>query len=73
MAKATDTTPQSLNVAVLTVSDTRTEETDTSGAFLVESLGDAGHHLADKRIVIDDIYQIRAVISACRLRALALV
>ena len=64
MSKATDTTPQPLHVAVLTVSDTRTEENDTSGHFLVEALQGAGHELADKAIVIDDIYQIRATISA---------
>lgn len=52
-----------LNIAVLTVSDTRTEENDTSGALLVEKLQAAGHHLGDKQIVKDDIYQIRAVIS----------
>ena len=64
MSKATDTTPQSLAVTVLTVSDTRTEDNDTSGHFLVDALREAGHQLADKRIVIDDIYQIRAVLSA---------
>jgi molybdenum cofactor biosynthesis protein B len=52
-----------LSVAVLTVSDTRNEETDTSGHFLVEALQAAGHKLADKQIVRDDIYQIRAVLS----------
>jgi len=52
-----------INLAVLTVSDTRTEETDTSGHSLVENLQAAGHNLVDKRIVIDDVYQIRAVIS----------
>ncbi len=52
-----------LTIAVLTVSDTRTEETDTSGQLLVESLAQAGHTLADKAIVKDDIYQIRAVLS----------
>ncbi len=51
------------NIAVLTVSDTRTEENDTSGRYFVDALEDAGHTLADKKIVIDDIYQIRAVIS----------
>lgn len=54
---------QSLSIAVLTVSDTRTEETDSSGQYLVESLRSAGHSLADKAIVVDDIYQIRAVVS----------
>ncbi|MBD2859360.1 molybdenum cofactor biosynthesis protein B [Spongiibacter sp. KMU-158] len=53
-----------LGVAVLTVSDTRTEDTDSSGQFLAQALLEAGHQLADKRIVKDDIYQIRAVLSA---------
>lgn len=50
-------------IAVLTVSDTRTEENDSSGRFLVESLQETGHILADKQIVIDDVYKIRAVVS----------
>ena len=52
-----------LHIAVLTISDTRNEETDTSGHYLVKAATDAGHHIADKKIVIDDVYQIRAVIS----------
>ena len=52
-----------LKVAVLTVSDTRTQETDTSGAFLEEALRDAGHDIADRKIVIDDVYQLRAIVS----------
>ncbi len=52
-----------VNIAVLTVSDTRTEETDTSGKVLVEGLQSAGHKLADKKITLDDIYQIRAIVS----------
>ena len=52
-----------LKVAVLTVSDTRTQETDTSGAFLEEALLDAGHDIADRQIVIDDVYQLRAIVS----------
>ncbi len=52
-----------LKVAVLTVSDTRTEDTDRSGQALVQRLEAAGHQLADKQIVIDDIYRIRAVVS----------
>lgn len=52
-----------LNVAVLTVSDTRTRETDTSGAFLEEALVAAGHMVADRQIVIDDVYQLRAIVS----------
>ncbi|SKA48139.1 molybdenum cofactor biosynthesis protein B [Enterovibrio nigricans] len=50
-------------IAVLTVSDTRTEDNDTSGKFLVDALTEAGHTLADKQIVIDDVYKIRAVVS----------
>lgn len=52
-----------LKIAVLTVSDTRTEATDKSGALLVERLHAAGHTLAAKTIVRDDIYAIRAVVS----------
>ena len=52
-----------LKVAVLTVSDTRTQETDTSGAFLEEALLEAGHEIADRQIVIDDVYQLRAIVS----------
>ncbi|MCW8194263.1 molybdenum cofactor biosynthesis protein B [Proteobacteria bacterium 005FR1] len=52
-----------LQVAVLTVSDTRTPETDTSGKFLADSLVEAGHQLAAHTIVRDDIYQIRAQLS----------
>jgi len=53
-----------LGIAVLTVSDTRTEETDKSGALLAERLRSAGHRLADKAIVPDDIFEIRATVSA---------
>ena len=64
MAKASDNTAQLLSVAVLTVSDTRTQENDTSGAYLVEALQAAGHSVGEKAIVRDDIYQIRAILSA---------
>ncbi len=53
-----------LNIAVLIVSDSRTEETDTSGKLLVEKLSGAGHKSVDKRIEPDDIYRIRACVSA---------
>ena len=53
----------SLNIAVLTVSDTRTDANDTSGDYLCEALAEAGHTLAERRIVIDDVYQMRAVVS----------
>lgn len=52
-----------LNIAVLTVSDTRDEETDKSGLTLVECLQAAGHTLVEKKIVKDDVYQMRAVTS----------
>ncbi len=52
-----------LNIAILTVSDTRTEDNDTSGKTLADRLAGAGHQLADKRIVKDDMYQLRAVVS----------
>lgn len=52
-----------VNIAILTVSDTRTEADDKSGHTLVDRLKEAGHHLADKAIAPDDKYQIRAVIS----------
>jgi len=54
---------KAINVAVMTVSDTRTPENDTSGDALANSLKEAGHRIADRRIVKDDIYQIRAVLS----------
>ena len=62
MAHGSDFFP--LNIAVLTVSDSRTEETDTSGRALVEMASGAGHRIADRRIVPDDIYRMRAVVSA---------
>jgi molybdopterin adenylyltransferase len=52
-----------LNIAVLTVSDTRGLAEDTSGSALLELLETAGHRLAERRIVRDDLYQIRAEIS----------
>lgn len=53
-----------LNISVVTVSDTRTCETDKSGAVLAQRAEDAGHHLQSKAIVKDDIYQLRAEVSA---------
>ena len=52
-----------LRISVLVVSDTRTTKTDTSGKILVERLTKAGHLLAEKCIVPDDVYQIRSVLS----------
>ncbi|MEM8602623.1 MAG: molybdenum cofactor biosynthesis protein B [Cyanobacteria bacterium P01_H01_bin.121] len=52
-----------VRIAVLTVSDTRDESSDRSGKLLVERLLAAGHELADKFIVPDNIYRIRAIVS----------
>jgi molybdopterin adenylyltransferase len=52
-----------LNIAVMTVSDTRTAADDTSGDVLVKLLTEAGHMLTEKRIVPDDIYRVRAAVS----------
>ncbi|MDZ7669075.1 MAG: molybdenum cofactor biosynthesis protein B [Gammaproteobacteria bacterium] len=53
----------SLACAVLTVSDTRTSADDTSGDLLASQLEAAGHRLAARGLVPDDIYRIRAVVS----------
>ena len=52
-----------LNVALLTISDTRTEADDKSGNLLAERIGGAGHRLVERQIVRDDVYQMRAVFS----------
>ena len=52
-----------IGIAILTVSDSRDEQSDKSGRLLAERLTRAGHRLAEKLIVPDDIYQIRAAIS----------
>lgn len=53
-----------LRIAILTISDSRTEETDKSGLLLSESLSVAGHELADKVIVTDDVDAIRNQVRA---------
>jgi len=53
-----------VNVAVLTVSDSRTNKTDKSGSLLVARAAESGHAVVDSAIVKDDIYQIRAAVSA---------
>ncbi|HHP7245541.1 MAG TPA: MogA/MoaB family molybdenum cofactor biosynthesis protein, partial [Elainellaceae cyanobacterium] len=52
-----------ISISVLTVSDTRTDDTDMSGRFLCDRLLEAGHDLAEKVIVPDNIYKIREIIS----------
>jgi molybdenum cofactor biosynthesis protein B len=63
MAHQENTVFKPLNVAVLTVSDTRNESNDTSGGFLVDAVENAGHDLIEKKIVKDDKYQLRALVS----------
>jgi molybdenum cofactor biosynthesis protein B len=53
-----------VGVAVLTVSDSRGLEQDSSGAVLIERLAAAGHRLAGRAILPDDLYRIRAQVSA---------
>ena len=48
-----------VNIAVLTVSDTRTEKTDKSGNLLASMIAEAGHHLAARAIVTDDVKAVR--------------
>ena len=54
---------QPLSLCVLTVSDTRTADNDTSGDHLCNALGDAGHRLHERAIVRDDKYAMRAIVS----------
>ena len=53
-----------LRLCVLTVSDTRTRENDTSGDYLEQALSGAGHQLHERKIVRDDLYLMRAIVSA---------
>ena len=52
-----------LNIAVLTISDTRTQETDKSGNLLVKLIQDTGHQVVEHLITKDNIYSIRRIIS----------
>jgi len=52
-----------LNIAVLTISDTRTEETDKSGKIIKEGAQASGHRVVEKAIVKDDVYEMRAIFS----------
>jgi len=63
MAHLTQRIFQPLNITVLTISDTRTFDTDTSGQTLIGLLQEAGHVLVERSLVKDDIYQIRAQLS----------
>jgi molybdenum cofactor biosynthesis protein B len=63
MSQDTSTARRFVSVAVLTVSDTRTPETDTSGDYLQAALEQEGHQLGDRKLVIDDVYLMRAMVS----------
>lgn len=63
MSKAIDGEQISLRIAVLTISDSRTLETDSSGQFLVDSLEKEGHKLQARDIIVDDVYKIRAQVA----------
>jgi len=52
-----------LTLCVLTVSDTRTAENDTSGDYLVDALTTSGHRLHQRGLVKDDVYRMRAIVS----------
>lgn len=65
MAGLDDTRPfVALNIAVLTVSDTRSLEDDKSGATLAARIAEAGHKLVDRAIVTDDVDAIRDTVTA---------
>lgn len=53
-----------LQIAVLTVSDTRSLENDTSGQFLCDALVESGHQLSARLVEIDDVFRLRALVSA---------
>jgi len=59
-----DLVPTPLQIAIITVSDTRTLETDKSGGLLLDQLLAAGHLIAQRTIVKDDLQKIRAAIAA---------
>lgn len=52
-----------LNISVITVSDTRVPDNDTSGDYLAQAANEAGHSVCHRDIVKDDIYKIRALVS----------
>ena len=54
---------RAINIAILTVSDTRTSETDSSGDVLQLGVEAAGHNVRHRAIVVDDIYKLRACVS----------
>jgi molybdopterin adenylyltransferase len=61
--------PPTLRIAVLTISDTRTTETDTSGALIVELAEGAGHAVVERAIVPDEPDRMRPILESYRDRA----
>ena len=59
-----EASPEKVRVAVLTISDTRTPDTDTGGDVIVEALQGAGHEVSHREIVRDDAPKIREVLEA---------
>ena len=59
-----EASPDRVRVGVLTISDTRTEETDTSGQYLLAELRAAGHEVTEYRVVRDDALEIRGALNA---------
>ena len=65
-AEHRDTSPQDVSAAVVTVSDTRTPQTDTGGQLVCELLGQAGVRIAAREIVPDEPAQVRALLERFR-------
>ncbi|MBM7071734.1 molybdenum cofactor biosynthesis protein B [Shewanella sp. 202IG2-18] len=63
MAKCTTKVFVPLKIAVMTVSDRHTMETDTSGQYLADAINETGHHLSARIICVDNTYKIREVVS----------
>lgn len=64
MTETSSSPSKPVAIAVLTISDTRTLETDRAGAVLIDGIAAAGHRLVARDLVRDDIYAIRAAVSA---------
>jgi|SRR5690554_487355 len=69
MAHTLPTEKTPLNIAVLTVSDTRDYDSDSSGQYLVDALTAEGHRLAERALLKDNVYDIRAQVSNWIVRA----
>ena len=69
VAKHRESAPEKVRVAVLTVSDTRTPETDTGGDAVQGALEGAGHAVVDRTIVRDDVARIRTALVNALARA----